>query len=86
MSESKSSMSDSTSHDNGESPGYKSFNISLCPLHIYNDTNWCRCSRTSGRISLLFIAALESHHSHLKGEKKIICTSDVSDCTLIICR
>lgn len=43
MSESTSSMSDSTSHDNGESTEYKHLSLSLVDLlHIYihNELNW----------------------------------------------
>lgn len=43
MSESTSSMSDSTSHDNGESSEYKRLPLSLADLlHIYihNELNW----------------------------------------------
>lgn len=83
MSESTSSMSDSTSHDNGESTVYKlSFNNCLCLW-------WTCCSsifmmslagavvgRQAAELAQRICITFKIHHSHLAGGR-LICTSGV---------
>lgn len=83
MSESTSSMSDSTSHDNGESTEYKlvfqQLSVSLVDvllqLHIHDELSW-RSSRQAAELAQRICITFKIHHSHLAGGR-LICTSGV---------